>query len=135
MTCSAKYGGKRRKSMKKMMKGGNGAAEHAIATYGGMGQQAAQAGTNVIATQAGGNVIAANATQQVGGDFNVAPANIAQKGGKKRGLKQKGGLGFGDLAVPAVLLVANQYGPKGHRQSTQRFSRRRSTRRRSTRRR
>jgi hypothetical protein len=128
MSCNAKYnGGKRRKSMKKMMKGGNGAAQHAIATYGGIGEQTAQAGTNVIA---------ANATQQVGGDFNVAPANpIAQMGGKKRGRKQMGGLGFGDLAVPAVLLVANQYGPKGHRQSTQQFSRRRSTRRRSTRRR
>ena len=44
--------GGKRKSKRRSMKGGS-AYQHTIATYGGIGQQHAQTGSNVIATNAG----------------------------------------------------------------------------------
>ena len=44
--------GGKRKSKRRSMKGGS-AYQHTIATYGGIGQQQAQAGSNVIAANAG----------------------------------------------------------------------------------
>ena len=44
--------GGKRKSKRRSMKGGS-AYQHTIATYGGIGQQHAQAGSNVIAANAG----------------------------------------------------------------------------------
>ena len=90
------------------MKGGAGAADYAIATYGGMGQQHAEGNTNVIATNHG-------LTMQQGGS------------GKK-----KGGMGLTEIAVPAVLLVANQVirrrmTNRKSNKSRVRFSRRRSS--------
>ena len=44
--------GGKRKSKRRSMKGGS-AYQHTIATYGGIGQQHAQAGSNVIAANTG----------------------------------------------------------------------------------
>jgi hypothetical protein len=44
--------GGKRKSKRRSMKGGS-AYQHTIATYGGIGEQQAQAGSNVIAANAG----------------------------------------------------------------------------------
>ena len=44
--------GGKRKSKRRTMKGGS-AYQHTIATYGGIGQQHAQSGSNVIAANAG----------------------------------------------------------------------------------
>jgi len=44
--------GGKRKSKRRTMKGGS-AYQHTIATYGGIGQQHAQAGSNIIATNGG----------------------------------------------------------------------------------
>ena len=44
--------GGKRKSKRRSMKGGS-AYQHTIATYGGIGQQHAQSGSNVIAANAG----------------------------------------------------------------------------------
>ena len=121
-----KGGRKRRGSRKmKMMKGGDGTAENAIKIYGDAGEQ--HAGAN-------GNVIAANAPAASASSLSVndAAGNNVYKGGKRRRKSQKGGLGVGDLAVPAVLLIANQqFKPRGFSgKRGRRFSRRRSSRRR-----
>ena len=74
------------------MKGGSGAADWAIAAFGGVGQQHAQAGSNVIAVrdasvpvvvagQAGGMLALTPA--QAGGMVALTPAVL--KGGKKGG--------------------------------------------------
>lgn len=92
------------RSNKRRMMGGAGAAEHAINTYGGMHDQHASPN---------GNVIAANAEKITGG-------------------KKKGGNMLTDVAVPAILLVANhaykrsstmRYNNKSRRQSRRNFSR------------
>lgn len=100
------------RSNKRRMMGGAGAAEHAINTYGGMHDQHASPN---------GNVIAANTAKMTGG------ASIPLIGGKK-----KGGNMLTDVAVPAILLVANhaykrsstmRYNNKSRRQSRRNFSR------------
>ena len=88
---------KNRRSNRKL-KGGAGGADHAIATYGGMGSQVASPS---LVAGAENNVIAMNA---------IPAQPVALKGGK---LRKKGG-NLTDLAVPAVLLVANHlYKRKG----------------------
>lgn len=89
-------------------RGGSGAAEHAISTYGGIGgQHPASATTNVI----------------------------AMKGGKRRGKgkTRKGGYGLSQLVVPAALFAANYaYGRRGV--SLSKFTRGRRSRSRRSRR-
>lgn len=126
MTTTYKTGGKRKsahkKSANRKLKGGNGGADYAIATYGGIGQQHSANNSNVIA-------------------MNPAPAYVAEKlaGGSavlsplplNGGRKKKGGNILTDVAVPAVLLVANHmYKRKpatlryrGSRKSRRNFSR------------
>ena len=74
-----------RRSAKKM-KGGSGAAEHAIATYGGMGQQHPISAT----------------------DNTIAMNRVQEGGSRKRGGKLHGGFLLVDVAVPAALLATNQ---------------------------
>jgi hypothetical protein len=102
------------KNRRRRLKGGAGGADYAIATYGGMGQQHAAPGINGNEN----NVIAMNSGEPVG----------KLSGGRRR---KKGG-NLTDLAVPAVLLVANHMykrrgGPtmryRGSRKSRRNFSR------------
>jgi hypothetical protein len=97
----------KKSSMKnRKLRGGAGGAEHAVAVYGGPGQQAS------VSAVGGGNennVIAMN-----------SPAGRLS-GGRRR---KKGG-NITDLAVPAVLLVANHiYKRKGASTMRYRGSRR-----------
>ena len=85
----------RRSLHRRSMKGGVGAADHAIATFGGIGQQTAVAGSNVIAMNSGVQVAPVDATPMKGG-------NRAKKGGDLTA-----------VTVPALLLYANHaYKPK-----------------------
>lgn len=93
-------------------RGGSGAAEHAISTYGGIGgQQPASATTNVIAMKGG-----------------------KRRGkGKGKGRTRKGGYGLSQLVVPAALFAANYaYGRRGV--SLSKFTRGRRSRSRRSRR-
>ena len=111
------------KKNRKAMKGGSGAAEYAQAVYGGPGQQHAAAGTNVIAAnaQAAMSMRGGNATPNAATITGLSPAVI--KGGKRG---KKGG-SLTSLAVPAVLLVANQMVTRRRRHSS--YKKRRSFRR------
>lgn len=65
-------------------KGGNGAAEYGVSTYGAAGEQVAQNGSgNLIATTSGGS--------------------------RRRSCRRKKGGNFTKVAVPAALLYANQF--------------------------
>jgi hypothetical protein len=88
----------RSKRLSKRMKGGNGAAEYAEKVYGSAGNQHAD--------PAGGNVIAMNRVT----------------GGKKQ--EQQGGKILTDIALPAVLVVANHtLGRKQPVRNTKKFYR------------
>ena len=140
-----KHSRRGRRGSRKMM-GGSGAADHAIAVYGGIGQQHAGVG-NVIAQNAVGDLAQpsalSNAPVMTGGDVDAALDNLdAQKElieMKQEQLEELKGQGGGtsvlaDLAVPAVLLYANQ--AFGKRRGQKSFKRgRRNSRRRSNRRR
>jgi len=119
MTHNKLHGGRKRSSAK-MMKGGDSTGNHAIAVYGGMGQQ--HAGSNGAIAQ----------TPVVGGmpnALNVTDVHGGQVGGRKRRKRQCGGFTMSELAVPAGLLAANQlFKPRG---STRGFNRRRRSNRRS----
>ena len=96
----------RRRKSNRRLKGGAGGADYAIATYGGMGQQ------HAAPSLAGGN------------ENNV----IAMNGGIKGGRRKKGG-NITDLAVPAVLLVANHMYKRRGALSTMRYRGSRKSRR------
>ena len=94
MAKSARRNQKKNRSSKRrrVVKGGSGAADWALATFGGPGQQHAQAGSNLIAVrdasvpvvvagQAGGMLALTPA--QAGGMGHLSPAVL--KGGKKGG--------------------------------------------------
>lgn len=102
---------------KRMMKGGSGAAEYAQSVYGGIGEQhAANNYSNVIAMRGGD-------AQPLAATSSMSPGLI---GGGKRSKKGGNGL-LTNLAVPAVLLIANQAMTKRRRSTS---SKRRSHRRR-----
>ena len=137
----------RRRSNKKAqgcgtMWGGAGAADHAIAVYGGIGQQVAQAGGNIIHENPVGPEVmhggAALAPAQYGGEPHLpvqhggAALAPAQYGGNQHLPVQHGGLTPAELGVPAVLLAATQLSRRRRRSSKKR---RGSRRRRSNRRR
>ena len=98
-------------------KGGAGAAEHVIGVVGGIGQQAAVPGSNVIAMKdltvptivaetKGGAVVALNPATIDATALPVAPI----KGGAALPLTSSpvnGGGVLQEIAVPAVLLMAN----------------------------
>ncbi len=81
----------------------------ALKVYGGIGQQQALPGSNVIATN--------------------TPSTPAQQGGRRRRRSSKrGGQGLTEIAVPALLVTANHlYGRKtaSKKLGKRRFSRRR----------
>lgn len=108
-----------------MMMGGGGAADHVISVVGGMGDQHANPGTNVlqqnavgpevggsatVAGQSGGGLAALNPAT-IGGSSPIAqvgtgpasPVMLKVGGGKKKQL-------IAGLAVPTVLLYANKMG-------------------------
>ena len=92
----------------KQMKGGNGAAEHGLSVYGGMGQQHAGAGGS-IALNGGSTGLAAAAGAAPSG---AAPSGL-QQGGRRKKKNQSGGKTLlGDLAVPAGLLYLQQRATK-----------------------
>ena len=104
------------------MRGGAGAADNAIAVYGGIGQQIAGVG-NVIAQNnpfgAAASVVpvvpaapaAAVVQLQKGGNALLMPpvhgGNALAAPIKMGGGAQAGGIALSELAVPAVLLYAN----------------------------
>ena len=116
----------------KIIKGGD-ASEHAVAVFGGIGQQhAVSADTNLIAMNAVGDHSAlANTPAQHGGSAPLTMTPLSLKGGNALKLvggeeqleledssNLKGGESVvADLAVPAVLLVANQVMSKRQRKS------------------
>jgi hypothetical protein len=111
-----------KRNSKKQLKGGD-ASHHAIAVYGDAGQQ------NSVG--AGSNVIAQNSVE------NKVEVPVVKGGNKEKynevALEQEGG-GKGlitDLAVPAVLLYANQLVSKKSKKSEKK---RRSNKRKSNRR-
>ena len=90
--------------------GGQATDEYVAKVVGGMDAQVGTAGPTtgaLVLKQAGGNAL-------VPASFGAAPAPVVQKGGKKGG--NKGGNLLGEIAVPAVLLYANQ--AFGKRRST-----------------
>lgn len=87
------------KTNKRQMKGGDGAADHAIKVFGAAGAQHSAIGSNVIAMK-----------EIVGGKLpDLSPAPV--KGGKKN---KNGGNVLSDIALPVTLIYANQtFGRKG----------------------
>lgn len=133
----AKRRGSRRRSHKRpqkmigcngMIMGGSGAAEFGVAAYGGSDQQHAIPGSNLIAV----NQISPEIASSIAAMPASAPA--IQAGGKK---DQDGGQGIvTDLAVPAVLLYANQnFGTRARKPHFRHHRRSRRNGRRSRRRR
>lgn len=111
-----------RRSARKMIHGGD-ASTHAIATYGGIGQQHAAAGMgnfiaeNAVGVSAQPSMTMAPPPLMTGGYVDMKLDELEQKQElleeQKEHLEklkgQEGGTGIiTDLAVPAVLLYANQ---------------------------
>jgi hypothetical protein len=110
-----------KRNSKKQLKGGD-ASHHAIAVYGDAGQQ------NSVG--AGSNVIAQNSVE------NKVEVPVVKGGNKEKynevALEQEGGKGLlTDLAVPAVLLYANELVSKKSKKSEKkrRFNKRKTNRR------
>lgn len=109
---------------KGMIKGGAGSAEYAQSVYGGIGQQhAANNYSNVIAMSPPGGAIHGGDAMPVAATTSMSPGLV---GGSKRSKKGGNGL-LTNLAVPAVLLIANQAMTKRRRSTSHK---RRSHRRR-----
>ena len=117
--------------------GGAGGADHVIGVVGGIGQQAALPGSNVIAMKdltapalvaetKGGAVVALSPATIDATALPVAPV----KGGALTPAPVTGGGVLQDVAVPAVLLMANSAFKRSRRMSTRVFKRRSSSRRR-----
>jgi len=135
------------------MEGGD-ASDHAISVYGGIGQQHAVSDSNhVIAMNkvdslmkgGDGNAdVTATPTSEVPGavpSTSITPVPLAQEGGAflEEGdddAQEGGDSVLADLAVPAVLLVANQAMSKGRRKTSKksrknrRYRKKRSAKRR-----
>ena len=117
--------------------GGAGGADHVIGVVGGIGQQAALPGSNVIAMKdltapalvaetKGGALVALSPATIDATALPVAPV----KGGALTPAPVTGGGVLQDVAVPAVLLMANSAFKRSRRMSTRLFKRRSSSRRR-----
>ena len=123
------------KKLQKRQRGGNGAADHVIGVVGGIGQQTAVAGSNVIAMK-DLNAPAVVAETKGGALVALNPATIDTvvpvKGGASLPLAPAPVTGGGvlqDIAVPAVLLMANS-AFKGRKSLSKRLFKRRSSSRR-----
>jgi len=99
------------------MKGGNGAAEFGVATFGGVGEQRAGADGSIALN---------------GASPSPNPPTPSQSGGKRQKKNQKGGKTFlADLVVPAGLLYFQQRATKkrgGKRQQKQQSRKSRGSR-------
>jgi hypothetical protein len=124
-----------RKSRKQSQRGGAGAADHVIGVVGGIGQQVALPGSNVIAMK---DLSAPPLVETKGGALvALTPATIETpvapvKGGVVLPLTPaplNGGGVLQDVAVPAVLLTANSLF-KGRKTASKRLFKRRSSSRR-----
>jgi hypothetical protein len=125
-----------RKSRKQSQRGGAGAADHVIGVVGGIGQQVALPGSNVIAMK---DLSTPPIVETKGGALvALTPATIetpvaSVKGGAVLPLTPAplngGGGVLQDVAVPAVLLTANSLF-KGRRTPSKRLFKRRSSSRR-----
>ena len=147
MTRHSKKHSTKSKKMIGCMMGGNGAAEFGVAAYGGIGNQHAVPGGNLIsiggtpaAVVPAGGAVAADPIPQTGGK--------KQEGGQLEQLEQleqehqEGGKTvIGDLLVPAALLYTSQLalkknssvrkgGKKGGRKSSKKSKHSRRSRRR-----
>lgn len=127
---------KRFRSSRKQ-KGGAGAAEHVIGVVGGIGQQTALPGSNVIAMKdltaptlvaetKGGAVVALTPATI---DSTVVPVAPVKGGAVLTPAQVSGGGVLQDIAVPAVLLMANS-AFKGRKSLSKRLFKRRSSSRR-----
>jgi hypothetical protein len=121
----------------KKQRGGTGAADHVIGVVGGIGQQTALAGTNVIAMKDLSTPPLVAETKG-GALIPLTPATIDSvpvapvKGGALIPLTPAPVTGGGvlqDVAVPAVLLMANS-AFKGRKSLSKRLFKRRSSSRR-----
>jgi hypothetical protein len=130
----------RRRSSKKMtgcgnksIFGGNGAAEHGVSVYGGVGQQ--QAGQGNLILMRGGQQQQQSTCQQGG----KQKQQLQQEGGEQQ-LQQEGDLVggktvIGDLLVPAGFLLGSQYAQRRSKKRGGKKSGRKSRRNRRSRRR
>ena len=128
------------KKLQKRQRGGNGAADHVIGVVGGIGQQTAVPGTNLIAMKdmtapalvaetKGGALVTLNPITIDPPALQVAPI----KGGAALPLTPSSVNGGGvlqEIAVPAVLLMANSAFKRTRRMSNRVFKRRSSNKRR-----
>jgi hypothetical protein len=122
----------------KKQRGGTGAADHVISVVGGIGQQTATNGSNVIAmrdltapalvaeTKGGALVALTPATIDT---VPVAPIAPVKGGAALTPASVNGGGVLQDVAVPAVLLMANS-AFKGRKSLSKRLFKRRSSSRR-----
>ena len=123
----------------KRQRGGTGAADHVIGVVGGIGQQTALPGTNVIAMKDLTSAPPLIAETKGGALIPLTPATIDNtvpvtpvKGGGVLPLAPatvNGGGVLQDVAVPAVLLMANS-AFKGRKSLSRRLFKRRSSSRR-----
>jgi len=125
----------RRRSAK--INGGNGAAEHAINTYGGIGQQHAVSDTNhTIAVNTGAGIV----PTVVKGGAQLTPAivtggaELVTVGGEEIAEVSNGGGIITDIALPAALiytrnLVSKRRLPTFSMRKSRRYNRRGSRRR------
>lgn len=111
-----------RRHRKTMIGGSGGATGHGEAAWGSIGAQHAgngnQIAVNPVTSGGGSNLSVTDVNGQVGG-APLSPASL-----------QQGGSTLGTVAVPAVLLYAQQKVSKKRHFSNKRKHRRRSTRRR-----
>jgi hypothetical protein len=128
---------KSRKYSQQKQRGGAGAADHVIGVVGGIGQQAAVSGTNVIAmrdltapalvAETKGGALVALTPSTI--DTTVAPVAPVKGGALLTPAPVTGGGVLQDIAVPAVLLMANS-AFKGRKSLSKRLFKRRSSSRR-----
>jgi hypothetical protein len=115
--------------------GGNGAAEHGVSVYGGVGQQ--QAGQGNLILMRGGQQ--QQQQQQQTGCQTGGQQQLHQQGGEQQ-LQQEGDLVggktvIGDLLVPAGFLLGSQYAQRRSKKRGGKKSGRKSRRNRRSRRR
>lgn len=97
---------------KELMEGGMTTSEWGTKTWGAMGEQAAQPGSNVIATK-GGNPLAAVMTPEVMTPIvlTLTSNQAAKLMRQSKSQKYRGG-NLTQVAVPALLVIANNMASK-----------------------
>jgi hypothetical protein len=114
----------RRRSAKMMIMGGAGAADHAISTYGGIGQQHPVSATNHTIAMSNGSVVV---PAVVKGGAPLSPA-LVTGGADLAPAEYNGGGIITDVAVPAALIYTRNIMAKRRLPGFPRFSMRKSRR-------